>query len=154
MLINLKEIRKDFTKNVYSKYIHFKYGIDSVYCNKKIFSNYLFSELTEQYNDVSFKGILDDIDITETSSIVTNNVVNNITNITNITNTGSGAYYTFHQTIAANVWNVTHNLGMLPSEPLITDLDNNNIEAVVNNLNLNTTTITFSHPQNGYAYFS
>jgi hypothetical protein len=79
-------------------------------------------------------------------------IINNIFN--NIVQPSSAGSYKHTQLSNVLVWNVAHNLGYLPSEPLITDTSGVNISGVVNNIDINNSTITFSHVQSGYAYFS
>lgn len=141
MLINLKNIKSTFNKNVYNKFISSKYGINTSYCNNKINRNFLFKELTTIYND---SNTISDIDLSNYNIPILN--VTNITNIINNTN-----HYTHHQDTLSSTWFINHSLGY---NPVVTayDLNGNEIVGttfiVIEGKILN---LLFNHPQAGIA---
>jgi hypothetical protein len=143
MLIQLKEIRNIFNKNVYNKFTSDKYGINTSYCDNKIIENALLIYFIGIYEKIT--GI-NTIDMANLQPIIVNYITNNITS--------AASAYKHTQPFDALVWNVTHNLGFKPSEPLVTDENGNNLEGIVVNADIYNSTITFSHPQKGFAYFS
>jgi hypothetical protein len=62
--------------------------------------------------------------------------------------------FTFEQLTPLAVWVITHNLGFVPGNELITDLNGNEIDGITRPINDNTIEITFSEPVAGYAYLS
>lgn len=62
--------------------------------------------------------------------------------------------FTFEQLIPAAIWLIEHNLGFIPGNELITDLDGNEIDGITRAVDSNTIEITFSEPVAGYAYLS
>ena len=77
----------------------------------------------------------------------------NLNSIINIDNT-SIQKYTHNQETPATVWIVEHNLGFVPGNELVTDLDGNEIEGVTSVIDVDTIQIEFSEPVAGYAYVS
>lgn len=78
----------------------------------------------------------------------------NLNPVINIDNSAELDRYTHYQEEASTVWTVVHNMGFVPGNELITDLDGNEIEGITRVIDLNTIEITFSEPVTGYAYVS
>ena len=68
-------------------------------------------------------------------------------------NTFASPQFTFVQETDANVWVINHNLGMVPNV-FIQDPDGNDMEGLVEPINQNTITITFSAAVSGTAFLS
>ncbi len=69
-------------------------------------------------------------------------------------NSGAGdLHYTHNQGAAADVWNITHNLGKRPSVT-VQDSANDEVEGNVGYTDLNHLTITFSAAFSGVAYLN
>lgn len=66
---------------------------------------------------------------------------------------GEDVFYTHNQLSAESVWNITHNLGKVPS---VTVVDSGGTEVVgeIEHHNVNSLTITFSAPFTGKAYLN
>jgi hypothetical protein len=62
--------------------------------------------------------------------------------------------FTFEQLTPLAVWTIVHNLGFVPGNELITDLNGNEIDGITHAIDANTIEITFSEPVAGYAYLS
>ena len=77
----------------------------------------------------------------------------NLNSVINVDNSPTDQYV-HEQTTPSTVWEITHNLGFVPGNELITDLDGNEIEGVTRPLDNNTIRIEFSEPVSGLAYIS
>lgn len=62
--------------------------------------------------------------------------------------------YSFEQLIPSDTWVINHNLGFVPGNELITDLNGNEIDGITKVIDDNTIEICFSEPVAGYAYLS
>lgn len=141
MLVNLKNMKSTFNKNVYNRFVANKYGINTSYCEDKITRNYLFKELTTLYNDAT---TISDLDLSSYNIPIVK-----VTNIINIIN--NSAHYTHNQKTLSSTWFINHNLG---HNPVIVAYDLNGDEIVgtthivVEGKSLN---LLFNHPQAGIA---
>ena len=70
-----------------------------------------------------------------------------------ITNNNSIGSYTYVQEVPATVWTIGHGLGFSPNV-FIQDTNGIDIEGIVDHVNNNTLTVTFSGPVAGTAYLS
>lgn len=77
----------------------------------------------------------------------------NLNSIINIDNSPTDQY-THEQLTPSDVWVISHNLGFVPGNELITDIDGNEIEGVTRVVDNNTIQIEFSEAIAGYAYIS
>jgi len=77
----------------------------------------------------------------------------NLNSIINIDNSPTDQY-THEQLTPSDVWVISHNLGFVPGNELITDIDGNEIEGVTRVVDNNTIQIEFSEAVAGYAYIS
>jgi hypothetical protein len=77
----------------------------------------------------------------------------NLNSVINIDNTQLSKY-THYQEVPSTVWTVIHNLGFVPGNELLTDLDGNEIEGVTRVVDVNTIQVEYSEPVAGYAYLS
>ena len=146
-MLTIDNSREKFCHNVYNKYI-----ASSYYVNEKYDEQCIKESSVELIMLDGLVGDLGDYDkvrmlnVDGEKSFI--NIINNYTTII------EGAAYKFKQSTPSLVWTITHNLGYMPSAPLVTDLDGNNIEGIVDNVSIVQMTITFSSPQTGYAYLS
>lgn len=146
-MLKLSNIKNTFYTNVFNKYLATSYFVNKKYKNELIKESFLQMELANSFkNDFTNDTEVDVVDISNIKNIVINNYYS--------TPSSTSSSYKHTQSNSILVWNVIHNLGYLPSLPLITDLTGKNIDAIVYNIDTNNTTITFSQPQSGYAYFS
>lgn len=142
----LKDTKDIYTKNVFNKFLNKAYFVNKKYDEDCIIENALGIEL--------YSGVVDDWSNDENLKLVDiADLQGNIT-VTNNYYSSTTSAYTHSQPSASAVWNVHHSLGYKPSLPLIVSLTGTNMDAVVENVDLNNTTITFSSPKSGFAYFS
>jgi hypothetical protein len=78
----------------------------------------------------------------------------NVNPVINIDRSQTGGTFAFEQLIPSSVWNIVHNLGFIPGNELITDLNGAEIDGVTEVVNINVIRILFSEPVAGYAYLS
>lgn len=151
-MLNYFDIKKRFKKEVYNKYLALSYYVKKQYDDVSIMENALQLEL--------FKSTIDESIMSSNAakllSVSDYNAHITINNTYNIGGGGGGAAasYAFSQIALSAVWSITHNLGYKPSEPTIVSFTGQNLEGIINNIDNNHTTITFSSPKSGYAYFS
>ena len=145
-MLNLKRIRKIYLDNVYNKYLCLAYYVDKQYNNFFIRESFLQKFFVESLIINPF--IDEEIELINITDIKNITITNNYY-VTTLNNS-----FKFKKLVASTTWTINHNLGYYPSEPLITDLENNNLSGIVNNTTINQTVITFQDVQSGYAYFS
>lgn len=78
----------------------------------------------------------------------------NVNPVINIDRSQTGGTFAFEQLIPSDVWTIIHNLGFIPGNELITDLNGAEIDGVTEIVNVNSIRILFSEPVAGYAYLS
>lgn len=61
--------------------------------------------------------------------------------------------FEFTQAAPSSIWNITHNLGFKPNV-LVIDTSNNECHGIINQISINSLTITFSAAFSGIAYLS
>lgn len=145
-MLNIGNLKIKFYNNVFNKFLATSYFVNKKYSNNLINEFALQLELSNSFtNDFTNDTEVELVDISNIKYITINNSY-----ITNI----STASYVFTQLTLSTTWTVIHNLGYFPSAPLITDLLAVNLDGIVTNVDINTSIITFSQPQKGYAYFS
>lgn len=88
--------------------------------------------------------------VTVANANITGGQISDVT-LSNVIITGST--YTFTQSVAAQVWTITHNLNAYPSVVYV-DINGNEGYADVQYLNANTLTLTFSGATSGKAYLN
>ncbi len=120
MLLTIKENKSIFKQNIYEKYISDTYGIETNYSDFKILKSYLYSKLTNIFDNSLEGRIIQNLDVVNFSLQPININYNNITNIIN-----GAAHYTHLQTNPSSVWYVTHNLGY---NPVVAIYDENGVE--------------------------
>jgi len=77
----------------------------------------------------------------------------NLNSVINVDNSPTDQYV--HEQAEPSInWIIEHNLGFVPGNQLVTDLDGNEIEGVTRPLDNNTLRIEFSEPIAGWAYLS
>lgn len=77
----------------------------------------------------------------------------NLNPVINVDNSPTDQY-THHQETPSDTWVIEHNLGFVPGNELITDLDGNEIDGVTRPIDSNTIQLEFSEPIAGWAYIS
>mgnify|MGYP000184888100 FL=1 len=77
----------------------------------------------------------------------------NLNSVINVDNSPTDQY-THHQETPSDTWVIEHNLGFVPGNELITDLDGNEIDGVTRPIDSNTIQLEFSEPVAGWAYIS
>jgi len=77
----------------------------------------------------------------------------NVDNLIDFYITDADKTFNFTQGVAANVWNVTHNLNKFPSATVV-DSGGSVVEGCVDYIDKNNVTLTFSAPFTGKAYFN
>lgn len=148
-MLNYFKIKKRFAKEVYNKYLVLSYFVKKKYDDYSIMESRLQLEL--------YKTIIDESLISDTAKLLSMSdlrhpiIINNIYNFS--TSTGTKPY-THTQLTLASVWTIHHSLGYKPDSAFTVSFTGVNIEGIVENIDNNTTTITFSSPKSGYAYFS
>lgn len=141
------------TKNSFVGVMYDKYLAQSLYLDR-CYDNHFIKETCMQLcildgivGDLGSESDVELLDVGEVRPMIT--IKNYYTSITPKNNS-----FVFHEPTPTTIWIIYHNLGYMPSAPLVTDLFGNNIEGIVANVDVANTTITFSSPQAGYAYFS
>lgn len=143
-MLTLRTLKNKFYKSVYDKYLAISYGVNKKYDEFFIIENKL--------NIIANNLFSDDVNINKLEGFDNSGITVNNTYVFNSNYPNSA--YRHSQVLASDTWIVNHNLGFFPSIPLITTLDNINIDATVENTSINQTIITFSSPKTGFAYFS
>lgn len=62
--------------------------------------------------------------------------------------------FTHHQVVPSTIWTITHNLGYIPGQPLITDENDLEIDGLITGDTSVSMIIEFSEPVAGYAYLT